>query len=158
MSWINDEHRHLGDVFAAREPLADRFEKLYASFWEDGLVPRRVLELTRLRIAAIHDAGGEWSQRDPEVDLSEREIDALQKADFSSFSECEQAALEIAEKTPWQHHSIRDAEVKRLETALGTQGAVSLLTALTFFDMRCRLGLALGIGDEVAVDAEQADQ
>jgi alkylhydroperoxidase family enzyme len=147
MSWISstDAATPWEAVLGVRPELLSRYRAFYEQLWRDELVPRRVLELCRLRIAAIHDCDAEWVVRDTAVSVSEREHDALEKGEFSGLSADERAALTVAEQIPYGHHQISDADVQGLEKAFGAPGAVSLLTALAFFDVTCRLKITLGV-------------
>ncbi len=153
MTWIGEVEgaTAMERVLAQRPELAARFKAFYRTFWEDGLVSRRVLELCRLRIAAIHDCAQEWGIRDAEVALTQPQIESLGRGDISTFEPAEQAALSLAERVPYQHHQLTDGEVAHAEQLLGPQGTVSLLTALAFFDVVCRLRLALELDEESAV-------
>src|SRR5512137_1584226 len=143
MSWIAelDAPTRFEAVLRHRPELLARFRAFYRTFWSDGLVSPRVLELARLRIAAIHDCEAEWGVRDATVDLDAVALAALRAGRFADFAADEQAALAVAERIPFAHHQVTDGEVARLEEAFGAQGAVALLTALAFFDVVCRLKL-----------------
>ncbi len=147
MSWVSrvNAETPLEAVLGQRPELLSRYRTFYRTLWHDGAVPRRVLELTRLRIAAIHDCEAEWAVRDAEVAVGDADLAALRAGDFSGFEAAEQAALQVAELMPYAHHQIEDADVQAIERALGSTGAVGLLTALAFFDVTCRLKLVLGV-------------
>jgi alkylhydroperoxidase family enzyme len=153
MTWIDEVEgaTAMERVLAQRPELLARFKAFYRSFWEDGLVSRRVLELCRLRIAAIHDCAQEWGIRDAEVALTQPQMEALRSGDLSNFDPPERAALELAERVPYQHHQLTDEEVVHAEELLGGPGTVSLLTALAFFDVVCRLRLTLELDEESAL-------
>lgn len=133
----------LEPLFRARPELWTRFQTFYDSLWTSGQISRRVLEICRLRTAAIHDCAAEWNDRTADVFLSEAELSALKRGDFSAFDHCERAALELTEKFPFQHHDITDAEVQAVEARYGSAAAVALLTAAAFFDVRCRWQIVL---------------
>jgi alkylhydroperoxidase family enzyme len=148
MTWLteNDDARSaLEGVLGLRPELLSRYRAFYATFWEDGLVPPRTLELCRLRVAAIHECEAEWLIRDVNVGLSDDELRQLRSGQFDSFSNDEQAALAVAEQIPHQHHQITDDDIRALEETLTPAGAVSLLTAIAFFDAASRLKLVLGV-------------
>lgn len=147
MSWIVPVAggSPLERVLGQRPELLTRYRAFYQALWQDGPVPRRILALCRLRIAAIHGCEAEWQVRDPAAGIGERELEALARGDFGLFDEAERAALDVAEQMPHAHHQIRDAEVAALERLLGSPAAVTLLTALAFFDVACRLKLVLGV-------------
>lgn len=150
MSWISPKEAATAfeSALAHRPELLERYRAFYGSFWEDGLVPRRTLELCRLRIAAIHDCAAEWLVRDPQAGVQPEELVNLRSGSFTDFAPAEQVALQLAEQLPFAHHQITDAQVGAVKDALGEPGCVSLLTALAFFDVSCRLRLALDIAAE----------
>ncbi len=159
MSWIKSAKGTEGatpleQVLGQRPELLSRYREFYKSFWEEGLVPHRVLELCRLRIAAIHDCDQEWNVRDTTVEVTDTELQALNSGDFSTFDTAEQAALVLAEQVPYQHHQVTDQQTTEAGHQLSTPGAVALLTALAFFDVTCRLKLTL---DVVALPAQLAE-
>lgn len=131
-------------MFSARPSLLTRYKDFYAAVWEQDHVPRKVLELCRLRIAAIHGCEAEQHVRDREVHISSAEAKALATGEISPYEKAEQAALALAEKMPFNHHGITDAEVFAVERSFGAPGAVTLLTALSLFDATCRWKLTLG--------------
>ena len=155
MSWIDavEAETPLEAVLGQRPELLNRYRTFYRTLWEDDLMPRRLLEICRLRIAAIHGCAAEWAVRDAQVALSEDAVQALERGEFSRFDDAEQAALAVAEQIPFAHHQISDADVAALKAALGEPAAVGLLTALAFFDVTCRLKLVLDV-DELPAELE----
>ena len=138
----------LEGVLAHRPELLTKYRTFVQSFWRDNLVPRRVLELCRLRIAYIHDCQAELAVRDAEVALTDAEIAALRTGEFDSFDASERAALTLAEHIPFAVHSIEDAWVTAADEHFGHPGCVALLTALSFFDVACRMKLVFGLPSE----------
>ena len=152
MTWLSelDAPTRFEAVLEHRPELLTRFRAFYRTFWSDGLVPRRVLELCRLRIAAIHDCESEWVVRDAAVALDADALDALRAGRSGTFTTSEQAALAVTEQIPYAHHQVTDEDVDRLRDAYGASGAVALLTALAFFDVVCRLKVVLEVAPEPA--------
>jgi alkylhydroperoxidase family enzyme len=152
MSWITpaDAQTALEAALSHRPELLERYRAFYGSFWEDGLVPRQILELCRLRIAAIHDCDAEWQVRDAQVELTPAQLAGLRSGRFDAFAEDQRVALELAEQLPFAHHAVTDAQVAAVQDLLGEPGCVSLLTALAFFDVSCRLRLVLDLAAESA--------
>jgi hypothetical protein len=150
MSWITETAAttSLEAILGQRPELLERYRAFYKTFWEDGLVPRRTLEICRLRIAHIHECAAELAIRDAQVPLAAAEVAGLKRGDFSGFLAAEQVALNLAEQIPYQHHQITDAQMADAAAELTTPGAVSLLTALAFFDVGCRLRIVLDVGEE----------
>ena len=128
-------------VLGERPELLERYRAFYLGLWHDGLVSHRILELCRLRIAFVHGAAQEAAMLDASVALSSTEMASLERGDFSRFDKVERAALELCELLPFDHHAISDHQVAGLSEALGAPGCVTLLTALSFFDVTCRLKL-----------------
>ena len=133
-----------------RGELLAKYAQFFATFWRDGAVPRRTLELCRRRIAAIHDCAAEWSIEDAAVTLTTAEADGLRRGRFTTFTDDERTALTIAEKMPFLHHDISDADIERLHAGLGEAGTVTLLTALAFFDATARLRIVMHAPDRPA--------
>ncbi len=130
--------------------LLERYKAFYASLWDSQQVPHRVLELCRLRIAAIHGCCQELAVRDQGTALAAAEVDALRSGDCSGFAPVEQAAIVVAEQFPFQHHQISDETVAVARAALGTQGLVALMIALAFFDATCRWKLAFALDEQAS--------
>lgn len=63
--------------------------------------------------------------------------------DAAGADPAETAALALAERIPFQHHELTDAEMAAVADQFGAAGAVALLTAVAFFDATCRLQIAL---------------
>ena len=131
--------------------LADALIRRYQV--EGALVPKRVLELCRLRIAANHDCAAEWTVRDVGIVIDEAETASLKRGDLAGFTVSEQAALAIAEQMPFQHHRVSDANVAAAAEVFGEAGTIALMVALAFFDATCRWKLAFDL-EEWPVDLE----
>jgi len=153
MGWIAalDAPTRFEAVLQQRPELLTRFRAFYATLWSDGALPARVLELCRLRIAAIHACEAEWMIRDARVELEPATLASLRTGRFEGCAAEEQVALAVAEQLPYAHHAITDADVERLNEAFGAPGAVALLTALAFFDVICRLKIVFEIEPEPVV-------
>ena len=155
MSWMPSagDSPPLEGLFAHRPELMTRYKAFYSALWDEGLVPRRVLELCRLRIAAIHDCAAEWAVRDAGIVLDEAEAAALKHGDLAGFTASERAVLVVAEQFPFQHHGVSDADVAAAAETFGEAGTVALMVALAFFDATCRWKLAFDL-DEWPVELE----
>ncbi len=152
MSWIALDRGlpPLEGLFVHRPQLLSRYKAFYSALWDGDLVPRRVLELCRLRIAAIHDCAAESAVRDAGVALDGPEAAALKRGRFAAFTAAEQAALAVAERFPFRHHEVSDADVAAAVDAFGEAGAVALMVALAFFDATCRWKLAFDLEERPA--------
>ncbi len=164
MGWIN-EGETVVEVLDERPSLKALHTAFLNSFENDGLIPERVLALCRLRIAFIHDvplmpAGAlerlatEPSEEDAHG-LTEAQVESLAAGVFTDFDDSERVALAIAEKMPYAHHEVSDDEVAAARDAFDNGGAVSLLTALAFFDATCRMKVALGAAAAAQLAAAQ---
>jgi len=126
-----------GGSSAVSDPNTTDLNKKYRALLDAILgsesVPQRVLLLCYQRIRQIHGLAVQ--------NISVKEADALNRQAMSEFETGEQLALAAAEKIPYQHHELDDDEVERIKAHFGSDGSVSLLTALAFFDVSCRLDL-----------------
>lgn len=156
VSWIGGESTSWSALLAQQPALAAGYQHFYRALWQGREADRRLLELTRLRIAAIHDCDAEWRLRDHSVALDDAELQALRRGDPQSFSATERAALRLAERMPFDHHGIDDQDVQAARDHLGEAGTVHLLVALAFFDATCRMKLISGaaVGDAVLALAD----
>ena len=102
MSWITpaDAQTALEAALSHRPELLERYRAFYGSFWEDGLVPRQILELCRLRIAAIHDCDAEWQVRDAQVELTPAQLAGLRSGRFDAFAEDQRRRPEVRRRLP----------------------------------------------------------
>ena len=128
-----------GESFIEALALRPALQTKYAAFLEaiesSDAVPKRVFLLCRARIAQIH---GQQTQG-----ISAEDASTLESQQLDAFSLPEQTALNAAEKMPYQHHFLEDEEVEAMKLAFGDAGCVSLLTALAFFDVACRLNATM---------------
>ena len=147
LSWIDEVEgaTPIERALGHRPELLRRYKAFYRSLWRTEALPRRVLELCRLRVAAIHGCGQEWQVRDAGVVLTDGEEAALEQGELSVFPADEQAALAVAARFPLQHHAISDAEMAAVKAVFAPKGAVALLIALAFFDVTCRWKLAFAV-------------
>lgn len=143
MTWLPEAkaETNFESVLNHRPELLQLYRSFYKSFWKDDLISPSILEICRLRIAAIHSCENEWQIRDVDVPLKEEQLSALREGRLDLFDPAEQSALTIAERIPYQHHQLTDDEVNAAQTHFTSAGCVALLTALSFFDVNCRLKL-----------------
>ena len=136
-------------VFSLRPNLFEDYRRFYALFWEKQLVDPVLLELCRLRIAALHGCESELRVRyRPALDagLGEAKIAAIpDAADSPLFSEAERACIALAELFAIDPHAITDADAARVVAVLGDAGTVALVEALALFDGFARFRLMLGV-------------
>lgn len=134
----------LEGILKHRPELLEKYRSFYLSFWNDGLIPRRILELCRRRVAHIQGCDAELGLRDTQNPLTPAEEAALSRGDFEGFTAAEQAALALAELLPNGVHFVTDEHVQQASAELGHPACVALLTALSFMDVNCRLKIVLG--------------
>lgn len=158
MSWltpVDAQATPFEAVLGLRPELLELYRAFYGQLWDTAAAPPRLLELCRLRIAALHGCDAEAAIRQPAASVTGEQVAALDRwPDAPCFSEVERAALAVAEKMPWQHHAIDDGEVAALRAHLDDAEAIALLVAMALFDATCRLRLVLGLEPRpVEVDA-----
>jgi alkylhydroperoxidase family enzyme len=126
------------DLLAARPELAEHRATLLDGIWRDSGVPPRLLELARLRVAALlHDEVGSATRTPVAVaaGFDEDVADALPSWPTDPrFTPTDRAALALAEQFVMDCHGITDAQVAQLRGALGDQSTVGFLVALALFD------------------------
>ncbi len=123
-----------------RPELRELYKRFYGAPWDDRLVPRDLLELCRLRIAGLHACEAELAITDPGAGLNDEQRAAIggwEGADC--FAPAQRAALALAEKMPWRHHEIDDAEFAEARRHLTDPEIVALTVAMALFDANCRL-------------------
>jgi alkylhydroperoxidase family enzyme len=130
-------------ILSARPSLRDAYSSFCQTFWEDGHISPSILHLCRLHIASIHGCKDEWELRDERTPMDDQTLSALVSGDFDHFEPEAKTALLLAAKIPFDHHGISDQEVADAKKVFGEPGTVSLLTALAFFDVNCRLQMVL---------------
>ena len=123
------------EALALRPALQEKYITFLKAIESTESVPQRVFVLCRARIAQIH---GQDTQG---VTTDEKKI--LKSQRHEMLGSDAKIALVIAEKIPFQHHLIDDVEVETAKVAFGEDGCVSLLSALAFFDVTCRLNAAI---------------
>jgi alkylhydroperoxidase family enzyme len=126
------------DLLAARPELAEHRATMLDGIWRDSGVPPRLLELARLRVAALlRDEAGSAARTPIAVaaGLDEGLVDALPAWPTDPrFTPTERVALAVAEQFVMDCHGITDAQVEGLRDALGDQPTVGFLIALALFD------------------------
>jgi alkylhydroperoxidase family enzyme len=142
----------LDAIFGLRPNLYAAFRDMSAVFWEQRLVDPVILELCRLRVAALHGCRSELRLRYAparDVGLAEDKIQALEHYESDPrFSPAERACLRLAERFTLDANDVRDEDAAAVVAALGEQGAVGLLLALALFDGFSRFRVILGVEPE----------
>ncbi len=129
MSAASDSDGNALQLFEARPELFAKYQAFYSEIWNQDIVPTHVLARCQARIAAIHGC-------EADIELKPLPDDALSRKEL--------VALALAEKIPFHHHGVEDDEVAAVRDEFGASGTVTLLVALSFFDVTCRWQLALG--------------
>ncbi|MGV0034098.1 MAG: hypothetical protein ACNYPE_03765 [Candidatus Azotimanducaceae bacterium WSBS_2022_MAG_OTU7] len=135
MSLLGTEGESFMEALALRPALQTKYATFLDAIESSDAVSERVFLLCRVRIAQIHGQ--------PAEGLCVEDTEMLQSQQFDAFSLAEQTALAVAEKIPFQHHFLEDAEVEAIKREFGDAGCVSLMTALAFFDVSCRLNATI---------------
>lgn len=140
----------LAQYLQLQPALQQKYQAFMDALWNDERVPERLLEICRLRLAAIHDCASEWAERRQGIALNGAQLRALEQGGEAlcaaqTFTALEQKALKLAEQMPHGHHEIADAQVAALRVELGNAGTIALLNALAFFDVNARLSKVLGV-------------
>jgi alkylhydroperoxidase family enzyme len=148
VSWLGTQPT-LDAVFGLRPELYAAWRGFRDVFWDQRLVEPALLELCRLRVAALHECRAELATRTPAAraaGLDQAKIAAL--ADWATdprFDARERACLRFAEQFVLDPHGITDADAAAVVAALGEPGLVALVEALALFDGFCRFRAVLGV-------------
>lgn len=135
----------IGSLLALRPDLAARFVTFRNLIDEEHLVDPVVLELCRLRIAAMLGDSGAASAPTAGVDVPAGLIESLASwPTADQFSALQRAALTVAELFVIDAHAVTDEQIAELERHIGADGVVALCTALGLFDGESRMRLTLG--------------
>lgn len=141
MTWIPtaaDGPNELSRVFAQRPELFAAWREFEALLWKPERLDPVLLELCRLRIAAMLDAPFALAARTPAAraaGLDEMRIAALDGWWKSPlFSDVERACLRFAEQFALDPKGISDADAEAVVAALGDAGMVAFVEALAIFD------------------------
>ena len=141
MIWLPESGPGATDLeraFALRPELFAAWRDFAGLFWTHRLVDPVVLELCRLRIAAMLGATEALAARTPEArdaGLGEDRIAALDSWWTSdAFGATERACLRFAEQFALDPKEIADADAAAVVAALGDAGTVAFVEALAIFD------------------------
>jgi alkylhydroperoxidase family enzyme len=155
MTWlpsISSDRCSFDDVFALRGDLHEAYRQFYALFWDQRLVDPVLLEVVRLRIAALNGCNAETRLRyRPALDAGldeERACEAIAGAAPPATSRLdllERACLVLAEKFVLDVHAISDDDVAAVRDAIGEAPLVALIEAMALFDGFTRFRLILGV-------------
>ncbi len=126
--------------------IGDRFEGLYAAFWQLPQLPAATLELCRLRLAQLHSSELDWAIEEVPVSRAQRD-ELRQWPESAHFDAPERACLALTEVHAMDAMAITDAQAEAVKQYFGEEGLVALLQALGVFDGMIRLGLLWGLAD-----------
>ena len=111
-----------------------------------------VLELCRLRIAALHgDRAQQRLRHDTAVaaGLTEQQVAALPRHhDSPLYTDHQRRCIAYAEQYVLDVHGITDAQAEAIRAETGDDGFVAFTVALGLFDGLGRMRLALGLDDD----------
>jgi alkylhydroperoxidase family enzyme len=126
------------DLLGARPELVEHRATMLDGIWRDSGVPPVLLELARLRVAALLDDEAGWAARTPAAvaaGFDEELVDALPAWPTDPrFTPTDRAALAVAEQFVMDCHGVTDAQVADVREALGDPRTVGFLIALALFD------------------------
>jgi alkylhydroperoxidase family enzyme len=154
LSWLASGNRSptldgFESVLGLSPELLKRYRAFYGAIWDEGVLPARLLELCRLRIAQLNRCEAESVIAHSESGLTIVERSSLARGDIPvSVTNLERRVLDVASKVPFEIHDIGDDEIEALRKGLGEDGLVALMLALPLFDANCRLRLVLEVAPE----------
>jgi alkylhydroperoxidase family enzyme len=150
VSWVAaaaDTTHDLDGVFGLLPEAYERFLALYESLWESAVLEPSILDMCRLRIAAL--MGLDATDSEPgtiALSLAADKLATLPRyATSPLFSTCERACIEFAEQYVLDPHALTDEDFARLREHLDDKQIATLTLAAAVFDATTRFELALGI-------------
>lgn len=136
-------------VLGLRPELLEGYRAFYGALWDEEVLPPRLLELCRLRIAGLNRCEAESTIAHIDSGVTIEERTSLARGEMpDSVAEPERRVLDLASKLPFEIHAVEDGEMSALRDQLGDDGLVALMLALTLVDMNCRLRLLFEIEPE----------
>jgi alkylhydroperoxidase family enzyme len=151
VAWLKtvDAEGPLEAVLGTDPELFGHLRGVVATFWTERLVDPIVLELCRLRTAALVRCDAELRLRyQPAIDagLDEDKIGQLPRYYNSDrFTEFERACLAFTEQFVIDAHGIDDKTFERVSSALSPEAMAMFVSALAYFEGIARMKLMLGI-------------
>lgn len=128
-------------IWARRPELARAQIALHSRFYDSAVLPARLLELVRLRIASINQCAVCQTSRKSD-DVSEDDIACLSEDD-ESFTPHERAAMAFGAALAADHLSIGDDEINQLREHFTDEQAVELAMFAALMIGSGRLAYAL---------------
>ena len=163
MSWLHSaDNAGFESVFSLRANLFEDYKYFYSLFWSRVLLPHHLMELTRLRVAQLHNCKSELSLRYRfEEAPTESKIEALPNwYKDSSYRKIDKACLEIAELFVQDPHSITDQMTESAKEDISDAGLVALMEWLALCDGFCRFQLMTEVSCDLPIryeDCPRAD-
>ena len=139
MTWITPHHDRQA-IIGTLPGIAEKFDLLYASLWQQPHIAASTLELCRLRLAQLHQCEVEWLREDQSLAAEKREK-LSQWNQSGEFADAERACLEFTEMYAMDAQSITDGQADAVKQHYGDAGLVALVEALGIFDGMTRLSL-----------------
>jgi alkylhydroperoxidase family enzyme len=133
-------------IWARRPELAHAQIALHSRFYDSAVLPGRLLELVRLRIASINQCAVCQTSRKSN-DVSEEDVACLSDDD-DRFTPAERAALSYASRFASDHLSVTEDEIDRLREYSSDEEVVELAMFAALMLGSGRLAYALRAFDD----------
>jgi alkylhydroperoxidase family enzyme len=151
MTWptVLDAETPLEGLLCRNPELLARYRDFAARPWSERQVSPVLLELCRLRMAALLRCEPELRIRyRPALDAGLTEEKTAALADWRAselFSEVERACLSLCETYTLDPRGVTDEQVERVLAYLGPEEVVALVSGLAIFDGLARMRVILGV-------------
>ncbi|MBD2843329.1 carboxymuconolactone decarboxylase family protein [Erythrobacter rubeus] len=149
MSWLEKApgaRSPAEEFFGHRADLMEEFKAFYGTLWDEAVLDPALLEMIRLAVARVHRCDAELAIRHEASGLSDAKRAALANWRSSDlFSDSERVCLAYAERIPFEHTAITDAEAEAVKDALGEAGYVAFSVAGSLFDAMCRVRMVMAL-------------
>ena len=140
-------------IYAQRPPLAAKFLEFGKTLREERLLPDRLIELVRLRVAFWNQCRSCMAVRYEEGitdGLTEELVCSLERPhEADDLTEAERAAIAFADLMATNHHAITDETFDRLREHFSDPEIVELCMNVALFVGFGRMGAALHMVDDL---------
>ena len=140
-------------IYAQRPPLAAKFLEFGKTLREERLLPDRLIELVRLRVAFWNQCRSCMAVRYEEGvndGLTEELVCSLERPqEAEDLTEAERAAIAFADLMATDHHAISDETFERLREHFSDAEIVELCMNVALFVGFGRMGAALHMVDDL---------
>jgi alkylhydroperoxidase family enzyme len=134
--------KHCARAFASHPRLLEKYLEFYYPYHAEGVLPLRLKELVRLRIATLNGCQTCKAARLAQEHLTEDEALAVDGYQGAGYTDREKLAIRYAEAMAVDHHSIDDSFLREVREEFGEKA---------FLELTMMAGQYIGFGRMLAI-------